>query len=67
MSRWDQFSDLDAPKREVRFAPINGHRQLDGALPKSAMNGSRVCFVWGAPRITNYQTRGSLIRNDAPR
>jgi hypothetical protein len=21
-------SDLDAPKREVRFAPINGHRQL---------------------------------------
>src|SRR6476659_9833699 len=36
MSRWDHFSDLDAPKREVRFAPINGHRQLDRALPKSA-------------------------------
>jgi hypothetical protein len=26
----------DAPKREVRFAPINGHRQLGGARPISA-------------------------------
>jgi hypothetical protein len=29
-------SDLGAPEREVRFAPINGHRQLGGALLKSA-------------------------------
>ena len=26
----------DAPKREVRFVPINGHRQLGGARPISA-------------------------------
>jgi len=28
-------------------------------------SGSRVRFVW-APRIINYETRGSVIRNDAP-
>jgi len=28
----------DAPKREVRFVPINGHRQLGGARPISAMS-----------------------------
>ena len=37
-------SDLDAPKREVRFAPINGHRQLGAARPISANSGS------GGPR-----------------
>ena len=31
-SRFGSFSDLDAPTREVRFAPINGHRQLGAAL-----------------------------------
>jgi len=28
--------EADAPKREVRFAPINGHRQAVSACPKSA-------------------------------
>jgi hypothetical protein len=28
--------DLDAPKREIRFAPIGGHRQFDAARPKSS-------------------------------
>ena len=32
-------SDLGAPEREVRFAPIIGHRQLGGALLKSATSG----------------------------
>ena len=31
MSRWDHFSDLDAPKREVRFAPDSVAKV---ALPK---------------------------------
>jgi hypothetical protein len=38
----------DAPKREVRFAPINGHRQLGGARPISANNGHS-----GMPAIRN--------------
>jgi len=29
----------DAPKREVSFAPINGHRKRDAACPKSAIAG----------------------------
>ena len=32
-------SDLDGPKREVRFAPINGHRQLGLARQICASNG----------------------------
>lgn len=31
-SHWD----LDVPEREVRFAPLNGHRQRGGARPLSA-------------------------------
>ena len=31
--------DLNAPQREVRFAPINRHRQLGWARPKSAKSG----------------------------
>jgi len=30
------FSDFDAPKREVHFAPNNGHRQCGAARPISA-------------------------------
>ena len=33
-------SDLDAGKRHARSAPINGHRQLGGALPINAKFGS---------------------------
>ncbi|MGB0058131.1 MAG: hypothetical protein WBQ20_15560, partial [Methyloceanibacter sp.] len=29
----------NAPKRDVSFAPINGHRKRDAACPKSATNG----------------------------
>jgi len=34
-------SALDAPEREVRFAPINGHRQRGAARPRIARNGLR--------------------------
>ena len=34
-------SDLYAPKREVRIAPINGHLQRGAAGPISAISGSR--------------------------
>jgi len=33
------FPDVDAPKREVRFAPINGHPQRDGHVRLSANSG----------------------------
>ena len=33
---WASFPDLDAHEREVRFCPINGHRQRNAACPKSA-------------------------------
>jgi len=32
----EQISEEHAPKREVRFAPINGHRQYDGVCPLCA-------------------------------
>jgi hypothetical protein len=41
----DVSADLNAPKREVRLAPINGHRQLGGALPKSATIGHAVTSI----------------------
>jgi len=34
------FSDFDAPKREVHFAPNNGHRQCGAARPISANSRS---------------------------
>jgi hypothetical protein len=37
----------DAPKREVRFVPINGHRQLGGARPISADIVAKVFFGGG--------------------
>ena len=33
------FPDVDAPKREVRFAPINRHPQRDGHVRLSANSG----------------------------
>jgi hypothetical protein len=41
-------SDLDAPKREVRSDPINGHRQRGAALLLSASNESHVHYSTGA-------------------
>ena len=34
MSRWDHFSDLDAPKREVRFAPDIVAKVENRTMPK---------------------------------
>lgn len=41
MSASGSFPDLDARKREVRFTPTNGHRQLDVTRPIRANSGSR--------------------------
>ena len=35
-------------------------------MARSARTGSWVYYVCVMPRITNYETRGSLILNDAP-
>jgi hypothetical protein len=43
MSASGQFPDLDALKREVRFAAVNGHRQLDKLFPQRARSGSLAC------------------------
>jgi hypothetical protein len=48
------------------FHPINGHSGCPSACLKRAIaevgSTSYVSCHW----ITNYETRGSLIRNDAP-
>jgi len=53
----------DAPKREVRFAPINGHRQLGGARPISAAGLIR-CGIpqreCKCPRRDRGETAGAL-------
>ena len=37
------FPDLDSPKREVRFAAINGHHQLSAVRPIGANDGLMRC------------------------
>jgi hypothetical protein len=39
-------SDLDAPQREVRFAPINGNRQSGAARPICAHEQTCDAFVY---------------------
>jgi len=40
MSELGPLSDLGAPNHDVRFAPLNRHRQLEGLRPKSAKTRS---------------------------
>ena len=48
----------DAPKCEVRFAPINGHRQLGGARPISADSVAKL-VLWKVSKIP--RTAGALL------
>ena len=41
MSELGPLSDLGAPNHDVRFAPLNRHRQLEGLRPKSANERTR--------------------------
>src|SRR6476661_6930369 len=58
-------SDLDAPEREVRFAPIDGHLQLGAARPKSATNRRcrRAYIVTKLPWLGRQPSHG---RDSAP-
>jgi hypothetical protein len=42
--RFGSNSEVGGRNREVRCAPVNGHRQADLACPKSAMNGSGATY-----------------------
>ena len=62
-TRWSKLLTLQNKGRKS----VPGHATTASARPLyGAISGSRVCFVWVAPWITDYRTRGSLIRNDAP-
>jgi hypothetical protein len=47
----------DAPEREVRFPPINGHRHISGARPKSATSG-RTARLKGGAALTHDKYYG---------
>jgi len=51
--RFGSDSGLDAPKHEVRFAPINRHRQIGAARPKRANHKS----------LFNYSLAELICRN----
>ena len=57
---------MATPTDDVRYGAHNGLNPDIVLCPFRAMSGSRVYFVCVVPWITNYETRGSLIRNDAP-